>query len=427
MFSCVLLHHERPGGTNSTSNDVLVAERVDLDMQIVSNAGRGTVNCQYFADKSYKDVVACVSSTICVKGASTQRVKVTKYRVETKRDGCKPQCVSLHLSKLDKEYPARAKSLPSYASVKKRLGRSISPDDLLLHLGNFEAETTVTIHFDFLVQLKLAPPLSSASSLTYPALYHVIECSIPSKHILYKLRLASNLQITNIAPTNTSAHLIDFNWFHIDRSKRVIRVKYETMDLQELDDNASFCIELAGHHNHSACCTCLVPNEPKLRLGIERRSEEDSYDGVMMLSSQLSRDNLHSTNFCPSEFVFLVDCSASMNPFIDNVVASLITSIKSLPEGCFFNLIAFGSSFLQLFQESQEYSKSSVKSGIDFALKLKASLGGTELLPPLRWIYKKSRKSDMPCQIFIITDVDQEVKDVPYMLSTIKKHRHHAR
>lgn len=450
MFSCLLVHACEKAEENSTTTgsagpgeDALVAESIALDVQVVSNAGRGTAECRYLLDGAHKDVVACVPSTICVKDASTQQVKVTKCHLEVHREGMAPHTSSLQLTKLDSDYPEHAKALPSYGSIKKSLRRVVTPDDLVLYLGHFEPSTSIVLKFEFLLQLKMP-----ARSLHHGPLCHTFESSIcTAKHTQYKLRHASHLPVTNVSPS-PSIPLSDFNWFHTDRTKQVVHVSY-SVDQQECTEEekngaaaaAGFSIELAQGRSQSACCSCLV--QTNAATGGSSSSSRSSrchrlggkYDGMMMLSSRLTKEQMlaggssssSKRRVFPSEFVFLVDCSASMNQFIDSVIATLITSIKSLPQGCYFNLIAFGSNFRQLFHESKEYSKSSVKNAVDFANQLKASLGGTELLPPLKWIYRSARKGEMPCQIFIITDVDQEVKDCAYMLSTIKKHRDQAR
>ena len=411
MFSCLVVQLE----DNITGGDLVVAETADVHLQIISNAGRGTANLTYRFPNS-KDVIACVPSTLCVRGVSTQQIKVTKCRLEVQREGYPIQSTSLQLSKVDSEYSVNAKGLPRYSSIKKALRRSVAPDDLILHLGHFELNTHVTIQFEFLIQLKLASALSSTSSLCH------IENNIPAKRVSYKLKLASQLQIVNISPVIPS-HLSDFSWFYVDRSKHVIQMSYKSDNLHGVETGTAFCIELAENHTHSACCSCL-----RHPFGGELgKMTGKEYDGVMMLSSRVTRDQLQTDDSDPSEFVFLVDCSASMNPFIDAVIATLITAIKSLPKGSFLNIVSFGSNYRQLFHESKEYSKNSVKSAVDFANQLKANLGGTELLPPLRWIYKKARKTSMPCQIFIITDIDQEVKDNACMLSNIRKNKHYAR
>lgn len=425
MFSCVLVQASDKA-EESYTEDVLVAESVSLDLQVVSNAGRGVAVCRYVFKTKCEDLVACVPSYICERGASTQQVKVTQCCMEVlQRDGAiPPHCVQLCLSKLDSDYSEHAKSLPSYLTIKKSLKRSVAPEDLILYLGHFEAGSTLVLKFEFLLQLKL----SRETSTQYR---HVIENNIPSKSISYELQHASHVPVVSVSPCSSSIPLTNFNWVYKNRTKQVIQVSYTAMqELDKMEDkSAAFSIELAGDHVQSACCSCLVQTNSRQSPSLE----EGKYDGVMMLSSRLTKDQVasgggrSSKHLHPSEIVFLVDCSASMNRFISSVIATLIISIKSLPKGCYFNVIAFGSTFRQLFRASKEYSNASMKNAVDFVNQLKASLGGTELLLPLKWVYKVARKSDMPCQVFIITDVDQDVKEVPYMLSTIKKHRHHAR
>ena len=429
MFSCALIQASDKAEDGNPAGDVLVAESVNLDLQVVSNAGRGVAECRYHLDKKCEDVVVCVPSSVSVRGASSQLVKVTKCCMEVlQRDGTHPpHSTNLCLSKLDADYSNHAKGLPSFQAIKKSLKRSVAPEDLILNLGHFEAGTTVVLKFEFLLQLRLSQTASAASKYQ-----HIIENGIPSKCVSYELRHASHVPVVGVSPSSSSTPLTNFKWVHTDRTKQVIQVSFTARP--ELGKkgrkSAVFSIEMAADRSQSACCNCLVQTnsrQPGSPL-------EGKYDGVMMLSSRLTRDQIASNgggersskHLYPSEFVFVVDCSASMNLFIDSVIATLITSIKSLPQGCYFNVIAFGSTFRQLFHESKEYTNSSMKNAVDFANQLKAGLGGTELLPPLKWVYK-TRKHDMPCEIFIITDMDQEVKDIPYTISTIKKHRHHAR
>ncbi len=450
MFSCVLFHTcVKPEGKEEPI-EVLVAERASLEVQVISNAGRGTATCKYIPDRNYKDVLAYVPSSVCAQDStSTQQIKVTKCVIREEdpslpHSSINSSSCTVELTKLDGDYYSSLdKKTPTYANIKKSLRRSVSPEDLILYLGDFEANKTILVQFEYLLQLKMisTPPSSPSShppsSFPPPPLHYIFESSVPAQHFSYKLRLAMDFKVMEATPTLTShTNLSNFRWFHLDRSKRMIHVEYEVSNLRRAKESAGFCIELAPNQPmlSSPCCSCLVQtdcgvNTPHQELG---RTESSKYDGIMMVSGNITQEQLSLVggalmSYNPSEFVFLVDCSASMNPFIDSVIATLITSIKSLSEGCYFNIIAFGSSFRQLFHESREYSKSSVKNAVEFANQLKASLGGTELLPPLKWIYKKSRKVDMPCQIFIITDVDEDVKDVPNMLNTIKKNRHHSR
>lgn len=128
----------------------------------------------------------------------------------------------------------------------------------------------------------------------------------------------------------------------------------------------------------------------------------------------------------PSEFIFLVDCSGSMcGANIQSASDALVLFIKSLPVTCYFNVIAFGSTFRNLFEVSQKYSMETVEKALLFADKLQASLGGTELLNPLHWVLKKPLIADMPRQVFILTD--GAVTNTKAVLREIQKYSHRTR
>ena len=126
-------------------------------------------------------------------------------------------------------------------------------------------------------------------------------------------------------------------------------------------------------------------------------------------------DHLLMVNFMPQfpalgdsprcEFVFLVDQSGSMSGrYIKSASETLVLFLKSLPEGCYFNIYGFGSRFVSLFSTSVPYNQKNLEKAIDHAQSLKADLGGTEILPPLRDIYKKDPIKDFTRQIFLLTD-----------------------
>lgn len=141
--------------------------------------------------------------------------------------------------------------------------------------------------------------------------------------------------------------------------------------------------------------------------------------------SPLNSPHVIQTKF-PSEFIFLVDCSGSMcGANIQSASDALVLFIKSLPVNCYFNVIAFGSIFRNLFEVSQKYSMESVEKAMLFADKLQASLGGTELLNPLHWVLKKPLIDDMPRQVFILTD--GAVTNTKAVLREIQKYSHQTR
>ena len=106
------------------------------------------------------------------------------------------------------------------------------------------------------------------------------------------------------------------------------------------------------------------------------------------------------------EFIFLVDRSGSMSGgFINSARETLILFLKSLPEGCNFNIIGFGSSYEKLFPAvSVPYTQETLDKATQHAQGMQADLGGTELLRPLDYIFGEKTTSGLPRQIFVLTD-----------------------
>ena len=189
----------------------------------------------------------------------------------------------------------------------------------------------------------------------------------------------------------------------------------------------------------SSCYTCLTDDSvtkrsnscitDQLRQRATSSMHQQNWDTIMALNITLSRDQLpfiQQHQVYPSEFVFVIDCSGSMSGSnIQSATDMLVMCVKSLPNGCYFNVIAFGSHFRQLFHASEKYSKHTVERAVLFANQLQATLGGTDLLPPLQWIFKKASCDSLPRQLFIVTDGG--VTNTQQVINLIKRNKKQAR
>ncbi|CAI8029548.1 von Willebrand factor A domain-containing protein 5A, partial [Geodia barretti] len=118
-------------------------------------------------------------------------------------------------------------------------------------------------------------------------------------------------------------------------------------------------------------------------------------------------------NFFPSfpeieaacEFIFLVDRSGSMRgSYIKSARETLVLFLKSLPQGNYFNIMGFGSSYTSLFPNPVPYDKKHLEKAIKHAQGMEADLGGTELLRPLQHIFETKPRSGYARQVFVLTD-----------------------
>jgi len=118
----------------------------------------------------------------------------------------------------------------------------------------------------------------------------------------------------------------------------------------------------------------------------------------------------------PHEFIFLIDRSGSM--FWGNSAGTsspmtlakdaLKVFIHSLPEGSKFNIIGFGSSHEVLFDGVVvDYNEDTLQQAIDDIEDYddeKRCLGGTEILQPLKYIFDQEKVTNLPQDIYVLTD-----------------------
>ncbi|XP_066293430.1 von Willebrand factor A domain-containing protein 5A-like isoform X3 [Branchiostoma lanceolatum] len=148
-------------------------------------------------------------------------------------------------------------------------------------------------------------------------------------------------------------------------------------------------------------------------------------DHTVMLTfvPDLSREDLVAN--C-GEFIFILDRSGSMSGNkIKDARETLLLFLKSLPIGCYFNIVGFGSSHQSLFKGSQQYDNKSLKTACKALGKMEADLGGTEILQPLQYVYKQPPIAGHPRQLFLLTD--GEVWDTRACVSEVAKHADSAR
>ncbi|KAM9855899.1 von Willebrand factor A domain-containing protein 5B1 [Aulostomus maculatus] len=143
---------------------------------------------------------------------------------------------------------------------------------------------------------------------------------------------------------------------------------------------------------------------------------------VDIIHRRLHKDLLHNPvvmlNFCPDlkpissdlrkvhgEFIFLIDRSGSMSGVnINRVKDAMVVVLKSLVPGCLFNIIGFGSTFKSLFTTSQNYEEEALSLACEYVRKIRADMGGTNILAPLNWILRQPMNSGHPRLLFLLTD-----------------------
>ena len=149
------------------------------------------------------------------------------------------------------------------------------------------------------------------------------------------------------------------------------------------------------------------PHTPRALVEASYQTKADTFMTSLVAAIEFfPQFNINTDIYAASEFIFLVDRSGSMSGgFINSARETLILFLKSLPEGCNFNIIGFGSSYEKLFPAvSVPYSQETLDKATRHAQGMQANLGGTELLQPLEYIFREKTTSGLPRQIFVLTD-----------------------
>ncbi|CAM4654748.1 unnamed protein product, partial [Caretta caretta] len=101
-------------------------------------------------------------------------------------------------------------------------------------------------------------------------------------------------------------------------------------------------------------------------------------------------------------------CPASASAAPRDGQGTLVLLLKSLPLDCYFNICGFGSEFESFYPQSVENTQQTKAESLQRLQLLQAHLGGTEILEPLRAVYRSPCRDGHPRQPFVFTDGEVE-------------------
>lgn len=153
-------------------------------------------------------------------------------------------------------------------------------------------------------------------------------------------------------------------------------------------------------------------------------------------STQLMSSDVVMLNFFPKfscssvpcELVFVVDRSGSMaGRYITCAAKTLQLFLRSIPNGCYFNIIGFGSYYKSLFETSQYYNQETLELATGYVKSLDADFGGTELLPPLQHVFNQPpiAGGGYTRQVFVLTD--GAVSNTQQVIREVRMNCYHSR
>ncbi|KAL5473246.1 hypothetical protein EMCRGX_G027703 [Ephydatia muelleri] len=269
-------------------------------------------------------------------------------------------------------------------------------DIFSISLGNLPPQKDAELHLKLAGQL----PLDAEGGVRFslPAVLKPRYTPVGSTDLLAKIEAASH---HGSAPAVFSFHLevasrgvsdVTSPTHQLSKETRGGVIKASINEGQPLDKDLVVVVQYKS------------PYEPKAIV----ENGEKGADKESMMSGPVVMLNFFpefKSSKAACEFIFLVDRSGSMGgEFIKSARETLILFLKSIPPGCSFNIIGFGSNYESLFPSSVPYNQENLDRAIQHAECVEADLGGTELLPPLRFIFGQRLLEGLPRQVFVLTD-----------------------
>ena len=105
----------------------------------------------------------------------------------------------------------------------------------------------------------------------------------------------------------------------------------------------------------------------------------------------------------PSEIIFVVDRSGSMENWMPTLISAMKVSLKSLKEGVRFNICSFGTNHSFLWSESRPKVRDTLKEALIHVESFRADMYGTEMHSAIEATFRKLT-GDHPCEIMLFTD-----------------------
>ncbi|XP_066948759.1 von Willebrand factor A domain-containing protein 5A-like isoform X4 [Macrobrachium rosenbergii] len=304
----------------------------------------------------------------------------------------------------------------------------LTADTFHLALGNLPGGSQAELHLSMMMELKVKT--DGAVSFTLPTVLNPRYCPrdiSPSQHTESVAR-TGNFETVIVSEAYTFGINAKVQGGHVIAR---ITSHHESLNVELSDDSMSAEVtQDSGGFKPDHDWSMLIYYANPYKTHIIRESGDRAGTGLM-------KDDLVMVNLHPefpeesyshrNEILFVVDRSGSMQgDSIQSACATLLLFLKSLPTGCYFNVISFGSTHSLLFPGgSQEYTEETLKKALELHSTIEADMGGTEILQPIKQIYSTPPKPGYARQIILLTD--GQVFNVDQVKELVRCHAHETR
>ncbi|CAO2589676.1 von Willebrand factor A domain-containing protein 5B1 [Lemmus lemmus] len=270
-----------------------------------------------------------------------------------------------------------------------------------------DTEVTNPMEYEFNFQLEIRGPclLAGVESPTH----EIRADAAPSAHSAKSIIITLANKHTFDRPVEILLHPSEPHMPHI-------LVEKGDMTLEEFEQHLKGKVDFIRgmKKNNSA--------EWKTEVIRKRLHKDIPHHSVIMLNFcpdlQSVQPNLRKTH---GEFIFLIDRSSSMSrTSIQCVKEAMLVALKSLMPACLFNVVGFGSTFKTVFASSQLYNEANLATACDCIQRIRADMGSTNILSPLKWILRQPVHQGHPRLLFLV--IDGAVSNTGKVLELVRNH-----
>lgn len=304
------------------------------------------------------------------------------------------------------------------------LDESESSDIFLINVGNLPPKTSAMVEVTFVTQLSVEKE---------GRVVFVLPTVLNPRYTPRDLKPS----VTTTMPNNTSVinkYSFDFE-IQIESATAIKEITSPSHRLKvdiDPEDNKQALVRLEEYGFDADVQVHVLSSDPFTPSALVENGATKTQDGDAFMSNPIVMLNFFPefdsfATMKPGEFIFIVDRSGSMmrDSRMGSARETLVLFLKSLPYGCYFNVIGFGSSFQKLFPKSELYNDATVDHACSHAQTMKADLGGTDILRPLKDVYSQPLIERYPRQIFLLTD--GEVFNTEEVVDLVAKNADKAR
>uniref|UniRef100_A0A4W5LM91 von Willebrand factor A domain containing 5A n=1 Tax=Hucho hucho TaxID=62062 RepID=A0A4W5LM91_9TELE len=301
-----------------------------------------------------------------------------------------------------------------------------SPDVFKLSVGSLPPGEKASVSLDYVTEL--AVQADDGLRLCLPAVLNpryqpqdsgssAQVSSVPTGSVPYSLSLSAHVLSPHpICRVESNCPLDPLNYLNTEKTQATVSLAAG----HQFDRDVELLLYYQDTHQPSAILEAAQTSaKPGSLMG----------NPVVMLSLYPDFPNdVMSLMTSHAEFLFIMDRSGSMScpmhngPGAQDRIGSardtLLLLLKSLPMGCYFNIISFGNIYKSFFPKSVKYSQKTMDEALKKVKAMRADMGGTEILQPLKHIYSQPCLPDKPRQLFLITD--GEVGNTKEVLDLVK-------